>query len=244
MGDSPPEEATVPRARICLRSAPLKLFGKIIWCNGTLTSVESEEGEGILLDDIADVLIKPTPHTDGVEDIKRLPQRCFGSHPLRDLHLTVEHREPERSKRGAVVLHAVAFHSVEIVEEEPEEEHPEEGKEERHRVFAEWLSQTFGQCLVPGSIVLDVAGGSGTLARLLSEMSGAEVSVVDPQEDSFVTPQGVTHLRTTAKTCLAPLIRQKFDNEFIEDQHALLSSCALLCGMHPDQATEVSALLR
>lgn len=111
-------------------------------------------------------------------------------------------------------------------------------KTERASVFAAWLAQEFAGVLQQGTGVLDIAGGRGELAQELQQRTGANVTVVDPQENSFTTAEGVVLERPTANTCAVPIVRAWFDEDFAVKYPNLCASSSLLCGMHPDQATE------
>ena len=115
-------------------------------------------------------------------------------------------------------------------------------KSERHNVFATWLVHTFGaEWLRKGAGVVDVAGGSGHLAAALRGRTDALVTVIDPLED-FENADGTRWHDGPTLPAPTILLRERFDADFVERDAAapapLLSRCSLLCGMHPDQATE------
>jgi hypothetical protein len=118
----------------------------------------------------------------------------------------------------------------------------DEPKEQRHAIFASWLVSTFGaERLRHGAGIVDVAGGHGRLAAELHERTGAGVTVIDPLED-FERADGTQWDESSAVPPPAMLLRERFDAAFVErDATAaapFLPGCSLICGMHPDQATE------
>jgi hypothetical protein len=117
-------------------------------------------------------------------------------------------------------------------------------KGERQRVFAAWMVDTFGkENLAQGGGVIDVAGGKGELALEVARLCGARCTVVDPRETS--SPGDVRSSSSSSSSSSPPSsgviqrVQSSFDaSDFVIAQGDLLRSCSLLCGMHPDQATE------
>ncbi|KAL7533702.1 hypothetical protein ACHAXR_008622 [Thalassiosira sp. AJA248-18] len=114
-------------------------------------------------------------------------------------------------------------------------------KSKRHKIFAHWLIDTFGkERLSRGTGVIDVAGGNGMISQTLAEM-GIRSSLLDPNprcetlndntdEQSKHPPFGVIP---------HPLNGDGQDLTSREDDIGnIINNCSLLCGLHPDQATE------
>ena len=106
---------------------------KVAWCNGTIEAAQSlsehasknDDTAAHLVGEEADVLFRPTAvggTTENVSDIRELAQEVGAGKAVRLFDITVEHREVERSRRGAIVLHAIVYHGAEQAEEEEEEE--------------------------------------------------------------------------------------------------------------------------
>ena len=104
-------------------------------------------------------------------------------------------------------------------------------KTERHRIFAHWLVDTYGkERLSIGSGVLDVAGGNGEISRTLHGL-GVPSTLVDPNprcgEDA---PFGVLAYPLDG------------DGSYLTDREDdvgdIVRNCSMICGLHPDQATE------
>ena len=138
---------------------------------------------------------------------------------------------------------------------------------ERHKIFARWLVDTYGKgWLSRGTGVLDVAGGNGMISRTLAEL-GVPSTLLDPdprcsrRHEDFI---GADHHHATTNAT-APTItintatispfkviplplngdgaNLTLRNDNVGD---IISNCSLICGLHPDQATEaiVSLALR
>ncbi|KAL9185716.1 hypothetical protein ACHAXT_003493 [Thalassiosira profunda] len=121
-----------------------------------------------------------------------------------------------------------------------------DAKSERHVIFARWLVDTYTiEALSRGSGVIDVAGGNGTISRTLCEL-GVPSTLLDPnprcgggkvgdgdesgEEESDKLPFGVIP---------HPLNGDGGDLTSRGDEIGrTLRNCSLLCGLHPDQATE------
>eukprot|EP00550_Attheya_septentrionalis_P006274 CAMPEP_0198296090 /NCGR_PEP_ID=MMETSP1449-20131203/30905_1 /TAXON_ID=420275 /ORGANISM="Attheya septentrionalis, Strain CCMP2084" /LENGTH=359 /DNA_ID=CAMNT_0043996597 /DNA_START=94 /DNA_END=1170 /DNA_ORIENTATION=+ len=108
-------------------------------------------------------------------------------------------------------------------------------KGERHEIFAAWLVETFGkEALQKGSGVLDVAGGNGELSSALT-MLGIPSIVLDPKP----------RCRKESTFQVIPASLMGYENRVLTDEGEdtmtegdLVSKCAMVVGMHPDQATE------
>lgn len=104
-------------------------------------------------------------------------------------------------------------------------------KTERHRIFAHWLVERYGrERLSSGSGVLDVAGGNGEISRTLHGL-GVPSTLVDPNprcgEDA------------PFRVLAYPLDGD--GSSFIDREDAvgdIVRNCSMICGLHPDQATE------
>jgi hypothetical protein len=143
-------------------------------------------------------------------------------------------------------------------------------KSERHAIFARWLVDTYGrETLSRGSGVLDVAGGMGIICRTLLDM-GVPSTLLDPnprhvrrrEEDvDHHTPSTTTNSSsstidadTTATVMTPPFeviplpLYGDGSDLTSRDDHVgrIVNDCSVVCGLHPDQATEaiVSLALR
>ncbi|KAL0085704.1 hypothetical protein J3Q64DRAFT_1108157 [Phycomyces blakesleeanus] len=106
-------------------------------------------------------------------------------------------------------------------------------------VFAKWILSTFQ----PSGQVLDIAGGKGEIAMVLSRGYGIPATVVEPQERKR-PDYWYTRLLRLLRTSTWPFdvepiyLHTMLDNAFVEDQAALINSASLFIGLHADQATE------
>eukprot|EP00873_Tetraselmis_striata_P038309 jgi/Tetstr1/458573/TSEL_044976.t1 len=134
-----------------------------------------------------------------------------------------------------------------------------EAPRNRHRVFVEWLVQTFGvDQLREGSGVLDIAGGKGLIGAELQERHHAPCTLVEertaPAEvrlsgaDSGGVP---TRKPLSVPTSAAPFVKRWEDLAHAAgsdlaheagrrdaDLLALCQDCSVMVGMHPDEVTE------
>ena len=104
-------------------------------------------------------------------------------------------------------------------------------KTERHRIFAHWLVETYGkERLSIGSGCLDVAGGNGEISRTLHRL-GVPSTLVDPNPRCGEgVPFGVLAY---------PLDGDGKDlTDRADDVGETIRNCSMICGLHPDQATE------
>ena len=114
-------------------------------------------------------------------------------------------------------------------------------KSERHKIFAHWLVDTFGKkTLSQGTGVIDVAGGNGMISKTLTEM-GIRSTLLDPnprcKQDKDTKGNGST--QETFGVIPHPLNGGGEDLTSREDNIGhIIKNCSLLCGLHPDQATE------
>jgi len=115
-------------------------------------------------------------------------------------------------------------------------------KSERHVIFAHWLVETYGkEKLSQGTGLLDVAGGNGMISRTLTEKYGIPLTLVDPNprhETSNHDDESDKH-STLFKVIPHPLNGDGSDLTSRDDDIGnIVSNCSLICGLHPDQATE------
>ena len=114
-------------------------------------------------------------------------------------------------------------------------------KSERHKIFAHWLVDTFGKkTLSQGTGVIDVAGGNGMISKTLTE-TGIRSTLLDPnprcKQDKDTKGNGST--QETFGVIPHPLNGGGEDLTSREDNIGhIIKNCSLLCGLHPDQATE------
>lgn len=122
---------------------------------------------------------------------------------------------------------------------------PIQVKSQRHEIFAQWIVETFGrQMLSKGTGVIDVAGGNGRISKALSEM-GVQSTLLDPNprcySDQKTNDDDNEHSVHSLpfKVIALPLNGDGSDltcrNDEISDT---IKNCSLICGLHPDQATE------
>lgn len=125
-------------------------------------------------------------------------------------------------------------------------------KSERHKIFAHWLVETYGKDILSrGSGVLDVAGGNGMISRTLCEL-GIPATLVDPNprcdkfsDDSEYELDPATATESTNKSTLFKVIPHPLNGNgedlltsVDDDIRSTIKNCSLICGLHPDQATE------
>jgi len=136
---------------------------------------------------------------------------------------------------------------------------------ERHKIFARWLVDTYGkEWLSRGSGVLDVAGGNGMISRTLTEM-GVPSTLLDPDprcsrhHEDFIGADHHHHATTqvtSATITIYTATRSPFkviplplngDGANLtsrnDDVGDVINNCSLICGLHPDQATEAIVVL-
>lgn len=184
------------------------------------------------------------------------------------------HANMERNRRGDRLVECIDFLAIQEKEDEsylptnPNDEYKEfiianddqtsystagiicnpiNMKSERHKIFAHWLVETYGKDrLSCGTGVIDVAGGNGMISKTLTDM-GVRSTLLDPNPryervnntaDDDIAPFGVIPL---------PLNGDGRDlTSRSDDIGNIINNCSLICGLHPDQATEpiVSLALR
>ena len=89
--------------------------------------------------------------------------------------------------------------------------------------------------LSTGSGVLDVAGGNGTICQTLNEM-GIPSTLLDPNPRNTST--------SSFKVIPLPLNGDGANLTTRDDDIGMIiNNCSLICGLHPDQATESIVLL-
>jgi len=96
-------------------------------------------------------------------------------------------------------------------------------KQERHRVFARWIVETFGV----DHVVLDVAGGKGHLSQCLLELGVSKVVLIDP----VPRVEESSSIHIIAEGLVG-------DGSNLLPLYPALREVSLIVGMHPDQATE------
>jgi len=119
-------------------------------------------------------------------------------------------------------------------------------KSERHTIFAHWLVETYGkEKLSQGTGVLDVAGGNGMISRTLTEKYGIPSTLVDPNprhetsNHDDESDEQSTATSTLFKVIPHPLNGDGSDLTSRDDEIGnIVNNCSLICGLHPDQATE------
>jgi hypothetical protein len=109
-------------------------------------------------------------------------------------------------------------------------------KEERHRILASWLVETYGiDALSKGSGVLDVAGGNGELSRALRHL-GVPSVVLDPNPriiDNNDNDEPPLRVLPYALYGDGRDLTSRTD-----EIGEMVRTCSFVVGMHPDQATE------
>jgi len=124
-------------------------------------------------------------------------------------------------------------------------------RQERHRIFAEWLVKTYGEdFLSTGSGVLDVAGGNGALGNELWKLDIKSTLLdPDPRCDVKTIPFQVISEPLVGN---GSELTEEENKDGIEIDHTtdpakaeerqrirqLVRTCSVIVGMHPDEATE------
>lgn len=121
-----------------------------------------------------------------------------------------------------------------VYEENFKISNPIQLKNQRHIIFAHWVVNTYGKeylSRASSSGVLDVAGGNGKISHELSKL-GIQSTLLDPNPRCYdESPFGVI---------AHPLNGDGSDLLSREDNGIghTIKNCSLICGLHPDQATE------
>ena len=115
-------------------------------------------------------------------------------------------------------------------------------KYQRHEIFAQWLLDTYGkEALSNGTGVIDVAGGTGAISRVLSEL-GIQSTLLDPNPRCHLIEVRDAHgesSNTPFRVIPLPLNGDGSDLTSRDDDIGYtIQNCSLICGLHPDQATE------
>ena len=119
-------------------------------------------------------------------------------------------------------------------------------KSERHKIFAHWLVDTYGkERLSRGSGVLDVAGGNGMISRTLNGM-GIRSTLLDPnpRHDSGEETSDDGKYSSTCHSSLFGVLPYPLNGDGTDltsrddDIGNIVKNISLICGLHPDQATE------
>ncbi|KAL3771294.1 hypothetical protein ACHAW5_004503 [Stephanodiscus triporus] len=135
---------------------------------------------------------------------------------------------------------------------------------ERHKIFARWLVDAYGkEWLSRGSGVLDVAGGNGMISRTLADI-GVPSTLLDPKprcssrhgdfasaDHRHATTILTAAIDTTDNASIIPfkVISLSLNGDGTDltsrddDVGDVISNCSLICGLHPDQATEAIIML-
>lgn len=122
-----------------------------------------------------------------------------------------------------------------------------QAKSQRHEIFAHWLIETYGkEYLSKGTGVIDVAGGNGAISNALLEL-GIQATLLDPNPRGFSEKKGQHYAsendgELVFKFGVIPhaLIGDGSDLTSRDDNGIghTITNCSLICGLHPDQATE------
>jgi hypothetical protein len=112
-------------------------------------------------------------------------------------------------------------------------------KSQRHEIFAHWLIATYGkEYLSRGSGVIDVAGGNGTISKTLATL-GIQSTLLDPNPRCHSDTEGKACIDLPFQVIPHPL---NGDGSDLTSRADLISqtinNCSVICGLHPDQATE------
>ena len=115
-------------------------------------------------------------------------------------------------------------------------------RQERHRVFAKWLVDTFGvEFLSRGSGVLDVGGGNGKLCQALMDLGVKNAVLLDPdprcKADTVPFHVIAKPLIGDASDLTETTTGKAYESSDAEVSH-LIRTTSLVAGMHPDGATE------
>jgi hypothetical protein len=127
--------------------------------------------------------------------------------------------------------------------------HDKEVKDNRHRVFADWVVQTFGvNQLQTGTGVVDVAGGKGEICRELCTQHAVSCTLVEPALRKTADFGWAADLQADGPHphpdgggggCSFRHLQSCFGAELLAGAHGgRLRDCSLVLGMHPDQPTE------
>lgn len=120
--------------------------------------------------------------------------------------------------------------------------------QQRARIFANWIVETYDLEALRRGGVLDVAGGRGELAFELTLGFSIPVTVVDPRPLKLSKPQSKRLKQAhgvdseAAKVWLhehIPSFQTELNEDFLLEggQRATLEKAAVIVGLHPDQAT-------
>eukprot|EP01083_Nonionella_stella_P281883 959364_1 len=121
-----------------------------------------------------------------------------------------------------------------------------QGKVARARFFGDWIVEKYGLDQLRKNGVLDVAGGGGDLANVLSQYDIA-VTIVDPRVPdklNKIMRKKIKKLRkkNVENNVVIPRhINAWFDWDTLDtndDIKKVFSACEVVLGLHPDEATE------
>ena len=120
-------------------------------------------------------------------------------------------------------------------------------KNERHIIFAHWVVDTYGKeylTRASSTGVLDVAGGNGKISHELSKL-GIQATLLDPNPRCYSEKRSKAefvdrrHDELPFGVIPHPLNGDGSDLLSREDNIGhTIKNCSLICGLHPDQATE------
>jgi len=128
-----------------------------------------------------------------------------------------------------------------VIEEEFDENDPfyhcKESKVARARLFGDWIVRKYGLSTLQSHGVLDIAGGGGDLANVLSEYE-IPVTIIDPREPLKLYRK----MQKEKRERMQPQhIDAYFEWKTLDENKRikqLFNECAVVIGLHPDQATE------
>ena len=130
---------------------------------------------------------------------------------------------------------------------EPEDD-SHSGKEDkaaRHRIFCEWIIETFGKAsLMAGSGVMDVAGGKGDISHFLTEMGITSTCIEPFPRSSQSLSESLVVDTDDNKAPPFKTLERFFDEDLLNDSaHVeLFQNAAFYCGMHPDQVSKLNVI--
>eukprot|EP01084_Bolivina_argentea_P159085 277086_1 len=132
--------------------------------------------------------------------------------------------------------------SEQFDENDPFKDNQKTTKYRRASKFTEWIINQFGHVLQRNkSIILDIAGGSGDMACLLT-IKGYKVIVIDPfkpkQFPKWQIKKLQNYFQSNRQYMYYQHIEELFNDRFIFKYSNIINKCDLMIGMHPDQATE------
>ncbi|DAZ96269.1 TPA: hypothetical protein N0F65_008302 [Lagenidium giganteum] len=131
---------------------------------------------------------------------------------------------------------------VSAIDGDEQDPHSKMMKAQRARLFCDWLVELLGEeCMQAGTGVVDVAGGKGEIAVQLWNRRGIPTTLIDPRPMKMTKKNRRLVAKSTAQNERGPCpqIVGLLDDATLETHRELFENCALLVGMHPDEATEL-----